>query len=117
MKSPIVNKVGAIFIPVSDLKRAIEWYSFILGLEAREENRIDHLYIIPMDGPGVVLDTDIYAEENVFRVAPFHFNTNDIHASYQFMKENGVELTTGIEHDTWFSFKDPDGNVLMVCQC
>jgi len=26
-------------------------------------------------------------------------------------------MTTAIEHDHWFGFKDPDGNELMNCQC
>lgn len=117
MTSPIINQVGANFIPVSDLKKAIKWYSFILGLDFKEENVIDHLYILPMDGTRVVLDTEIYSEENVYKVAAFHFNTNDINASFQFMKSNGVELLTEIENGHWFNFKDPDGNVLMVCEC
>ncbi|HLS10235.1 VOC family protein, partial [Lentibacillus sp.] len=28
-----------------------------------------------------------------------------------------VEMLTEIEHGHWFNFSDPDGNVLMVCQC
>ncbi len=117
MTSPILNKAGAIFIPVSDLRKAMVWYSNILGLALREENIIDHLYIIPMQGTNLVLDSQIYSEENVFRVPAFHFNTNDIQASYQFMRQQGVELLTEIEHGQWFNFRDPDGNALMVCMC
>ncbi|AOZ90820.1 VOC family protein [Paenibacillus crassostreae] len=117
MISPILNKVGATFIPVSNLKKARDWYSIILGLEVREEYLIDHLYIVPMDGTGVVLDSQIYSKENVYRVPAFHFNTNDIKTSYQFMKDQGVELLTEIENGHWFNFKDPDGNVLMICKC
>lgn len=117
MTSPILNKLGAAFIPVSDLHKARDWYSTILGVEVKEKNLIDHLYIMPMNGAGVVLDSNIYSAEKVFKVPAFHFNTYDIEASYQFMKEHGVELLTGIENGHWFNFKDPDGNVLMICKC
>lgn len=119
MNSPIINKAGAIFIPVSDLKKAMAWYSNILGLEVREENIIDHLYIIPMQGTNsnLVLDSQIYSQANLHSVPAFHFNTDDIQASYQFMRQQGVELLTEIEHGQWFNFRDPDGNALMVCMC
>jgi catechol 2,3-dioxygenase-like lactoylglutathione lyase family enzyme len=42
--------------------------------------------------------------------------TDDIQASYQFMQEQGVELVTDIENGHWFAFRDPDGNLLMVCK-
>jgi predicted enzyme related to lactoylglutathione lyase len=89
----------------------------ILGLEVKEENLVDHLYIVPMNGAGVVLDSKIYSDKSVFKVPAFHFNTNDIEASFQFMKDQGVELLTQIENGHWFNFKDPDGNVLMICKC
>jgi hypothetical protein len=40
----------------------------------------------------------------------------DLAASFSFMKEKGGELVTKIEHDHWFAFRDPDGNLLMVCR-
>lgn len=33
------------------------------------------------------------------------------------MKEKEVALTTGLQHNHWFNFKDPDGTHLMVCRC
>lgn len=117
MSSPIINKIGATFIPVRDVRKASEWYSAVLGLEVKEENFLDHLYMVPMEGTGLVLDSKIYAEAHVYREAPFHFNSDDIHASYQYMKNRGVEVLTEVKHGAWFTFKDPDGNVLMVCQC
>lgn len=32
------------------------------------------------------------------------------------MKSRNVELVTEIENGHWFNFKDPDGNVIMVCK-
>jgi catechol 2,3-dioxygenase-like lactoylglutathione lyase family enzyme len=115
--NPILNQVGAIFIPVSNIEAARNWYCDLLGLPTDGEILFGHLYVLPMKGAGIVLDSKIYTPENTFKVPAFHFNTNDIHESYRYMLEKEIELTTGIEHDHWFNFKDPDGNYLMICQC
>ncbi|MFE5322209.1 VOC family protein [Paenibacillus sp. NPDC056579] len=117
--SIILSKVGAVFIPVRDIKEAREWYCSILGLEPTFEIIAGHLCCIPLDNNGLnlVLDSKIYDEDSYFRHPAFHFNTNDIHKAYQFLKDLKVELVTDIEHGHWFNFKDPDGNMLMICKC
>ncbi|MFS0880139.1 VOC family protein [Metabacillus niabensis] len=116
--STILSKVGAIFIPVSDIEKAREWYCSILGLEPSFDIIVGHLCCIPMDNNGlnIVLDSKIYTEDSYARTPMFHFNTDDIVGAYQFMKEKGVEIVTEIEHGHSFHFKDPDGNMLMICQ-
>ncbi|MGM0940775.1 MAG: VOC family protein [Bacillota bacterium] len=47
----------------------------------------------------------------------FHFDTTDIKVAYEYVKSNGIEILTEIEDGHWFNISDPDGNVLMVCQC
>jgi catechol 2,3-dioxygenase-like lactoylglutathione lyase family enzyme len=116
MSKPIVNQIGAAFIPVSDIERARDWYCDILGLPADGEILFGHLYILPMNGTDIVLDSKIHSEETIYKAPPFHFNTNDIEEAYEYMKSKNVELTTGIEGN-WFNFRDPDGNHLMICQC
>lgn len=116
-KSPIMNEVGAIFVPVRDIEKARDWYCDLLGMEADGEVLFGHLYMLPMEKSDVVLDSKIYEEGKTLQTPAFHFNTNDIHASYQFMKDKGVELVTDIQQDHFFNFKDPDGNLLMVCKC
>lgn len=114
--NPIFNQVGAIFIPVSNIENARDWYCDMLGLPKDGKILFEHLYILSMEGTGIVLDSKIYSKENIFRVPAFHFNTNDIHLAYEFMKSKNVELVTEIQGN-WFNFKDPDGNHLMVCHC
>ena len=115
--NPILNQIGTVFIPVSDIEKARDWYCDILGLPNDGEILFGHLYIIPMIGTGIVLDSRIYSEDAVYQVAAFHLNTNDIEDAYQYMKSKNVEIVTAIEHNQWFNFKDPDGNLLMVCKC
>lgn len=115
--NPILNQIGTIFIPVSNIEEACKWYCEILGLPRDGEILHGHLYIVPMNGTGIVLDSKIYSKENIFKTPLFHFNTNDIENAFEYMKGKNVELTTEIEHNHYFNFKDPDGNHLMVCKC
>jgi catechol 2,3-dioxygenase-like lactoylglutathione lyase family enzyme len=115
--NPILNQIGTIFIPVSNIEKARKWYCDLLGLAADGEILYCHLYIVPMNGIGIVLDSKIYSEENIFKTPVFHFNSNKIEDAYEYIKGRKVELTTEIMHNHWFNFKDPDGNHLMVCKC
>lgn len=115
--NPIINQIGTIFIPVRNVENARNWYCDILGLENNGEILFGHLFIVPMIGTGIVLDSKIYSEDTIFKSPVFHFNTDNIEQAFEYMKSKNVELTTGIEHNHWFNFKDPDGNHLMVCQC
>ncbi|NMO96568.1 VOC family protein [Paenibacillus lemnae] len=115
--SIIMNQIGTVFIPVSDIERARDWYCEILGMPQGGEILFGHLYIVPMEGTSIVLDSKIFAEDHIFKTPAFHFNTKDIQQAYDFMKTKGVNIITEIEHEHWFNFKDPDGNLLMVCHC
>ncbi|MEI3606925.1 VOC family protein [Pseudogracilibacillus sp. SE30717A] len=117
MDNPILNKIGTVFIPVSNIEKARDWYCDILGLKASGEVQFGHLYVITMDGTGIVLDSKIYSEDKVFKTPVFHFNTNNIEKAYHYMKNKDVNLITEIEYNHYFNFKDPDGNILMICEC
>ena len=120
-KTPIKNQIGGVFIPVRNLETAREWYSKILGLNGGEIC-FGHLYTAPMKGTaGLMLDTmpkwrNSDGDIATYQAPLIQFISNDIDASYQFMKENDVELVTGIEDHFYFVIKDPDGNLLMICK-
>jgi catechol 2,3-dioxygenase-like lactoylglutathione lyase family enzyme len=120
-KTPIKNRIGGVFLPVRDIEKAKKWYSKMLGLEGGEIC-FGHLYSVPMEGTAVlILDTmpkwrDKNGKIALYQVPSIQFLTDDIHASYQFMKDNNVELITEIEDDFYFVFRDPDGNLLMICK-
>ncbi|WP_166245418.1 VOC family protein [Paenibacillus turpanensis] len=115
----ILNRAGAIFVPVSNIEKARDWYCALLGMEADYKIIAGHLCCIPLDnnGSNLVLDSKIYSEDAVYRNPAFHFNTDDIEAAYRYVEEQGIELVTGIENGHWFNLKDPDGNLLMICKC
>lgn len=117
MNNPILKQIGTVFIPVSNIEKARDWYCDILGVTADGEIQFGHLYVLPMEGTGIVLDSKIYSVERVFKTPTFHLNTKNIEEAFHFMRKKGVELITEIEHNHYFNFKDPDGNILMVSQC
>ncbi|QHT63130.1 VOC family protein [Paenibacillus lycopersici] len=121
--SPVKNKVGSCFVPVRDIEKSRSWYCRVLGLD---ETRCDiiggHLCPLPMEGTGLILDTMPMWGGQEPGGAPsittpaFMLMTSDLQGSLDYMKQLGVELVTGIEHDHWFVVKDPDGNKLMICR-
>lgn len=116
MTSPILKQLGTIFVPVSDIEKARDWYCKLLNEEPSGEIIYGHLYIIPMNNSiSLILDSKIYAPDRVFRTPSVQILTNDIYAAYQYMQDNDIELLTTVQHNKWFNFKDPDGNILMIC--
>jgi catechol 2,3-dioxygenase-like lactoylglutathione lyase family enzyme len=113
--NPIAAQIGMVFVPVSDLHKARDWYCQLLGVPADGEILHNHLYILPMEGAGLILDSKIYSPEAVFQVPAVVLNTTDIQAAHHFMKGKSAEVAE-IQFDKWFNFKDPDGNLMMICQ-
>lgn len=65
----------------------------------------------------LILDSKIFPKHTSHDAPLFHFNTPAIEEAYTFLKETGVKLESEIENGHWFTFRDPDGNVLMACMC
>lgn len=118
MISPIHHQIGAVFIPVSDMPRAIEWYSRLLGLPPRETSHEGKIYDLPVSGDTAII-LDAHKPVTNSSQPLFFFWTDDIRAAYAFLKASDIELLTepeDIGSVTTLAFKDPDNNLLMVCQ-
>lgn len=119
MKSPIQNKVGMVFIPVSDMDAAIDWYSRLLGLPKGTAAHEGTIYDLPMEGEtGVILDSTKPEIRNSSQPLLFLW-TDDIEASYRFLQENDIPIVSEVEDIgsvMTLTFTDPDDNLLMVCQ-
>lgn len=120
-KAPVKNRIGGVFIPVRNIEKAKAWYTKMLGLEGGEV-QFGHLNDAPMEGTAsLMLDTMPKWRKwdgaiPVYQAPAIQFITNDLQASYNYMKEQEVTLLTEIEDDFYFVFQDPDGNMLMVCK-
>ncbi|SDM51684.1 Catechol 2,3-dioxygenase [Fictibacillus solisalsi] len=117
MNSPVLNEIGTVFIPVSNIERARDWYCDLLGVPADDEVQFGHIYVLPMKGSGIVLDSKIYSPDNIAKTPLFHFNTLHIEEAHAYMLNKNVDGLTEIQHGHYFNFQDPDGNCLMVCKC
>ncbi|WP_339260535.1 VOC family protein [Paenibacillus sp. FSL R5-0713] len=124
MRSPIANRVDTIFIHVRNLEKSVYWYSKLLGIEVKNEIQ-GPIYTFDM-GPGrsgITLDNHCFDEIYELKTSNqplFTLSAVDINAAYQFVKELDAEIVTEIQ--TYpdlsdFTFKDPDGNILMICTC
>ncbi|WP_421385289.1 VOC family protein [Bacillus salacetis] len=122
MRSPIVNQINTIFVHVSDLKRSVQWYSELLGHEYDLETVSDPVYNIEIiHFTGLTLDAgpERVTKRKVASGYPlFNFHTEDITAAFSFCEKMGYEIDSEIanfEDFSFFTIKDPDGNVIMIC--
>lgn len=118
--SPITNRIGAVFLHVTDMPKAIQWYSELLGLPIHSDSHEGTIYSLHMDGGSdLLLDSNRRDDSSQNNKTQLFFETKKLMESYQFVKEKGIEVVTEIEeHDniSFFTFKDPDGNILMICE-
>ncbi|WP_046213577.1 VOC family protein [Paenibacillus wulumuqiensis] len=117
MTNPIQNKIRGVFIPVSNIEQARDWYCSLLGLPSDEEIYFGHIYVLPMQGGiNIILDSKIYSPHHVHNIPVLQLATDHIDRSYDYLKSQGVGILTEIQDGHWFNIQDPDGNVLMICK-
>lgn len=116
--SAIENRIGSVFVPVSDMQRAIVWYSRLFDLPVAGTSHEGRIYDLPMAGDvGLILDGHKPVANSSQPIC--FFWTRDIRQTLQFLTENSVEIVqeiADIGSVSTLTFKDPDGNLLMVCQ-
>lgn len=119
--SPVEPHVSSVFIPVSQIEAARDWYCNLMGITTPCEIMNGHLCILPTKGVQIILDTmpmwkgsqDMAQVRH--RAPAVMLRTDDIEASYSYVKECGIEVMTEIEQGHWFVIKDGDENLLMIC--
>ncbi|MBN8942295.1 MAG: VOC family protein [Rhizobiales bacterium] len=111
------SQIGAVFVPVRDIDQARHWYAGLLGVADVPPTRHGHLAVFPMagDGPDLVLDSRIFERPSVRDAPLFHFIADDIDAAHAHVIGLGAEIVRPVQSGHWFTFRDPDGNVLMAC--
>lgn len=103
MKSPIENHVKGIFIPVSSIEEARDWYCSLLNLKPGGEILFGHIYVLPMQGKtNIILDSKIYSPEHVHKVPVVQLGTLHIEEAYQYLQGLHVEMITDIQNGHWF---------------
>lgn len=115
-----MNKIGAVFVHVKDLKRSSKFYAEILGLPYEEPDPNSPIYCPQMEGTGLILDDNRNNAGTERDVRPLCIlKTQDAEGALASMQAKGIEICFVERHEEkvfLFTFKDPDGNVLMVMQ-
>ncbi|MCR2808008.1 VOC family protein [Paenibacillus soyae] len=116
---PIQNKVGGVFIHVRNMERSVNWYHKLFGMPDRSTTT-EKVHAIAMDGGSdFVLDQNGYDSGLASgERALLMLNSSNVRAAYSFVKESGIEIVEDIMDFpgmAFFTFRDPDGNLLMIC--
>jgi predicted enzyme related to lactoylglutathione lyase len=110
-------KLELVAIPVSDVDRAIEFYSQQVGFNLDHDHRVsDELRFVQLTPPGsgcsIAFGTGILDHKEPGSVAGLQLVVADVAAAREQLVSSGVTVTE-IEHLPWGSFvhfSDPDGN-------
>jgi predicted enzyme related to lactoylglutathione lyase len=117
--SPIECRVGQVFIPVNDMPGAIAWYSRLFGFDQGETSHEGLIYDLPVSGE-TYLVLDGHKPVSSHSVQPIcMFPTGDMVAALAHLRAIGTEITSepqDIGSLVFATFRDPDGNPLMVYQ-
>ncbi|MBB3073522.1 putative enzyme related to lactoylglutathione lyase [Paenibacillus baekrokdamisoli] len=115
--SRLEKRIGSIFIHVSDMKSAVEWYSRVFDLPYNDDymnGRLSTVYTLHFEGTEILLDSNHGAAP-----APqpmMFFKTDDIRHTLQFLKDTGIVIHNEVLENNIVIFEDPDGNRLMAIQ-
>jgi hypothetical protein len=114
MAGVIESEIGGVFVPVSNVEAARDWYFRLLDRPIIGEILFGHLCVIPMkSGPALVLDSKGFVGPHCSKPA-FHFNTDDVEAAHRHALAVGAAHLSPVQDKVFFTLKDPDGNLLMV---
>jgi catechol 2,3-dioxygenase-like lactoylglutathione lyase family enzyme len=120
--------IGNVFVPVTNMPRAVAWYRNILGLKPDEkyaegadpEERT--VYAIRLEHVSLLLDS---MQRETLKPSPnqlFTFETQSLREAYSYLKEKGVEFgiseeeILGNPNRKAFQFLDCEGNSLIMHQ-
>ena len=125
MSQPLLMGMEGIFIPISDPKFSAYWYEQKLGFKLIYiENEAAVMKISDISQTVVCLVRSINHQpmifpENNFGVGKYYnFISNDIEETHRLLLERDVQVDSisGDGITKFFTFYDPDGNPLGVCQ-
>ena len=125
MTKPLLKGMEGVFIPVKDLERSAKWYEEILGFKLiyiEEEAAV--MKISEQSQTVVCLVKTIKHQpmkfpENQFGVGKYYnFIPDDIEEAHKILLTKNVKVNqiSGEGTTKFFTFYDPDGNPLGVCQ-
>lgn len=112
----IANHISSIVVPVTDLKRATEWYSRLLGkpiIPERQDGGPIYWFDMP-NGTGILLD-DNRNNQDLGTFPTFMLKTDHIRSAFHFVQSKGINIVRDIQFDHYFMIEDIEGNTMMIC--
>lgn len=116
-ESRLEKRIGSVFIHVSDMKRAVEWYSHVFDLPFNDdylEGRLSTVYVLQFEGTEILLDSNHGAAPGPEPM--MFFKTDDIRKTLRFFRENAIKIHNEALENNIVVIEDPDGNRLMAIQ-
>ncbi len=125
MTKPLLKGMEGVFIPVKDPKASAKWYSEKLGFKV--VYMVEEAVVMEIGAASQTVVCLVRVENhqpmkfpsNQFGVGKYYnFIPQDFEETYSLVVENGVEVgpVGGEGKSRYFTFYDPDGNPLGVCQ-
>lgn len=109
MSHPIRPFMPTVFLPVSDLKRSIEWYCELLEIPVQPKQQGGGIYYFEMAGTDIILDSNMWGSPPMIM-----FDVTDIDAAYAFCQQQAYPITAEIQRFPDVSFFSVMSN--MLCQ-
>lgn len=124
MTQSLLKGIEGVFIPVKDPKLSANWYEEILGFKLYMEEDAAVMKITEQSQTVVCLVKTLDHQpmkfpKNNFGVGKYYnFIPQNIEETHKFLIEQNVKVNhiTGEGNTKFFTFYDPDGNPLGVCQ-
>jgi predicted enzyme related to lactoylglutathione lyase len=121
----MIKYVNFVTIPVTDQKRALEFYTKRLGLTVFTDQPMGEggQRWIELKIPGaqtkLVLFTTDDNRDQIGKSAPFTLNVDDLDRTHAELREAGVEFVSPPKKEPWGSYAtllDSEGNKLLLSQ-
>ncbi|MCC2252339.1 VOC family protein [Virgibacillus sp. AGTR] len=117
-------KIGAVFIPVTNMEKSAQWYQEKLGLNPigawPDGNGADFYFTEEKQYVTLIkvkkMPPTTFPDITDFQNSYFNFTTADVHALHTELKQKGVHVSEVEDHGaiTGFDFYDLDGNTFSV---
>ena len=116
----MIETIGQIAIAITDVKRSIEFYQNVLGLQLLFE-ALPNLAFFQCGETRLMLTT-LQGDQKDHHTSVIYYKVSDIKGTFRLLKENDCnvirepQLTAKMpDHDLWMGFiRDPDNNLIGI---